>query len=211
MTDMVRADPGWPLWLPPTSEARVPDVLMGQALALIAAAQGRVIDEAGLIAYRMALSDVDPEDFVEGVKRSFKSVRFFTPAAVRECCEQARREREHAVYAERAAQERADAEAKRAEDERRREEQEARIAELLAAGRRGEALHAALTIRWPSIAWAACSIEVCAGRVVVLTDTIRRSAFDAYRAERAIEQLALELLGEKLAVEISLSGTEAPA
>lgn len=195
-TALVEADSAsWGLWLVPKDESKVPDNLMGEALILIAAAQGRPIDEAGVIAYRMALADVEPEDFREGLRKAFRAVKFFTPAAVREYCDEARVMRLHAIEDARQREEYEKNQALEAEDKRQRQEKEDRLAALIAAGERGPALELALRLR-RSFMFASAEFKVLS------FDENRRVRIDgyfSYRHDRAVEEVALEVLGERIA------------
>jgi len=208
MSDLARVDPSWATWLAPPSKTKVPDFLMGEALVLIAAAQGRPIDEAGVVAYRMALADVDPEDFRAGLRQAFQVVRFFTPAAIRECCDAARGARLAAIADAQRAEEDERRAAEFAEAKRLRDEREARLSELLSAGERAEALKLALQLRRPSVGWACASLAFTAeGHVQIMVAPEHKGylGYLTYRAERAIEEIGLEILGERItAVELVL-------
>lgn len=127
MTTLARPDTA-ALWKVPEAEVKLDRETFAKGMTLLGSV-GRVIDEAGLQAFWLAVAEFPDEDFAVGVRTVLKTARFLSPAALVTCCEDARAARLNKVWQEQARAE--------AQEERRqateREAERAKMADEVAA------------------------------------------------------------------------------
>jgi hypothetical protein len=112
---------------PDPPNAILPREVFAKGMLRLAGGQGKTLDPAALDAYWDTLAEVDPRDFMVGVRLANQRERYMTAAAVFEACDEAKRERRNREHSERQRIEAIESRRGMAEAKR---EAEARKAEL---------------------------------------------------------------------------------
>lgn len=199
--------------------ARLDRETFAQGLALLAAGQREALTLEHSAAYFLALADIEPVDFVAGVRLALMQERFMTPAAVREHCEAARERRWSAEQREKQIEEsrrwRAEEAAREAKFKAREAELKAQVAGWAAPPTSAEALYARLVAlielrRRPAVTYLVRNAEA-SGSTRELMLTTEFSSLLASVAEVAeLEELASEAAGHPVRVRVRRAAS-APA